>query len=1029
MAKGSGFSTVPYIELHAHSYFSLLDGVPTPEALVAQAAEWDMPALALSDHNGLYGLPRFWQAAQQAGLKAIIGCELTLAQNSDHLTLLAETQRGYSSLCRLITRAHREGEKGHAALPESALAENTAGLIALSGCRRGAIARALLTHDHQRAARTAACYADMFGREHFFLEMQRHHERNDRYLNAWMERLGHRLGLPLIATGNVHYLTPADARLHDVLTCIRQRLPLERADGRLRANHEYYFRSPQEMKALFAAWPQALRNTLAVAERCRARPPTGPQALPQMQMQLPPDVSADAHLRALCRTALGRKSGAEAHKYQRTLERELKLIAEQRLANYFLLVWDVMCFARRRGILCQGRGSAANSLVAYLLGITPIDPLAAGLVFERFLSPERPTPPDIDIDFAADRREQVIQYIYHKYGPEHVAMACTMVTFRARSALRDVGFALGFDEGLLQRASAGLDDYSAAALPQSESLRATLGDDFHSPRWQQLLQLAARLEGFPRHLGIHNGGMVLSTRPLAAQIPVEPATMEARTVVQWDKDSLELMGWIKLDVLGLRMLAAIADACALIDPPPDLAALTFDDPAVFDMLCRAETIGVFQVESRAQATLIPRFQPRSFTDLTVQVALIRPGPLQANMVHPYLRRREKSEPVTYLHALLEPALRETLGVILFQEQVLKVARDLAGFTPGEGELLRRALGHKRAGEQLQAFRARFLARAQARGVSAAIAGQAFEQLKAFGGYAFSKAHAAAFAVITYWSAWLRCHHPAPFFAGLLRQQPMGFYPAHVVLSDARRAGVRFLPVDLRHSQAGSTLQTGAVRLGLQSIHGLGAEQIELLLQERRRAPFRSLAGLLRRTALPRPTVESLLLAGALDYLHPSGDRRQLLWELAEAYRTATGPPPLALPTRAEGVPLPPMTAAEQLATEFAVTRVSARRHLTDLRRKIFARAGALPVVQLSGLRDGQRVTVGGMVVARQRPPTARGICFLALEDSSGLLNVVVYPDIYAQHRAGCRAAFALIRGQLQLEHSAVHLVAHEVVAV
>ena len=1027
MAKGSGFSTVPYIELHAHSYFSLLDGVPTPEALVAQAAKWEMPALALSDHNGLYGLPRFWQAAQQAGLKAIIGCELTLTQNGGHLTLLAENQRGYSNLCRLITHAHREGEKGRAALPESALAENTAGLIALSGCRRGAIARALLAREQQRATRIAARYADMFGRERFFLELQRHHERNDRYLNAGLEKLGHRLGLPLIATGNVHYLTPADAHIHDVLTCIRQRLPLERAGDQLRANHEYYFHSPQEMEDLFAAWPQALRNTLAVAERCRARPPTGPQALPQMH--LPPGVSADAHLRALCRTALGRKAGAGARKYQRTLERELKLIAEQHLANYFLLVWDVMCFARRRGILCQGRGSAANSLVAYLLGITPIDPLAAGLVFERFLSPERPTPPDIDIDFAADRREQVIQYIYHKYGPEHVAMACTVVTFRARSALRDIGFALGFDEGLLQRASAGLDDYSAAALPQSESLRATLGDDFHSPRWQQLLQLAARLEGFPRHLGIHNGGMVLSTRPLAAQIPVEPATMEARTVVQWDKDSLELMGWIKLDVLGLRMLAAIADACALIDPPPDLAALTFDDPAVFDMLCRAETIGVFQVESRAQATLIPRFQPRSFTDLTVQVALIRPGPLQANMVHPYLRRREKSEPVTYLHALLEPALRETLGVILFQEQVLKVARDLAGFTPGEGELLRRALGHKRAGEQLQAFRARFLARAQARGVSAAIAGQAFEQLKAFGGYAFSKAHAAAFAVITYWSAWLRCHHPAPFFAGLLRQQPMGFYPEHVVLSDARRAGVRFLPVDLRHSQASSTLQTGAVRLGLQSIHGLGAGKIELLLQERRHAPFRSLTGLLRRTALPRPAVESLLLAGALDYLHPSGNRRRLLWELAEAYRAATGPPPLALPARDEGMTLPPMTAAEQLTTEFAVTGLSARRHPTDLRRKLFARAGALPVAQLSTLQDGQRVTVGGMVVARQRPPTARGICFLALEDSSGLLNVVVYPDVYAQHRAGCQAAFALIRGQLQLEHGAVHLVAREVVAV
>lgn len=1025
MVKGSGFSTVPYIELHAHSYFSLLDGVPTPEALVEQAAKWDMPALALSDHNGLYGIPRFWHAAQQAGIKAIIGCELTLENRGGHLTLLAENQQGYSNICRLITHAHREGKKGYAVLPESTLAENAAGLIALSGCRRGAIARALLARDHKRAANTAARYADIFDRESFFMEMQRHYERNERYLNAGLERLGHDLGLPMIATGNVHYLTPADACLHDVLTCIRQRMPLERAAGRLRANQEYFFRSPQEMANLFSAWPQALRNTLAVAERCRACPPTGPQPLPQMQ--LPTRISADAHLRTLCHTALGNKSGTGAGQYQSTLERELKLISEQNLSNYFLLVWDVMCFARQNGILCQGRGSAANSLVAYLLGITSIDPLATSLVFERFLSTERPTPPDIDIDFAADQREKVIQYIYHKYGADHVAMACTVVTFRARSALRDVGFALGFDEGLLQRASAGLDDYSAVALPQSESLRATLGEDFNSPRWQQLLRLAARLDGFPRHLGIHNGGMVLSTHSLATQIPVEPTTMKARTVVQWDKDSLEIMGWIKLDVLSLRMLAAIVDACSLIDTPPDMDTLTFDDPAVFDMLCRAETIGVFQVESRAQAALIPRFQPRSFADLTVQVALIRPGPLQANMVHPYLKRREKREPVTYLHMLLEPALRETMGVIIFQEQVLKVARDLAGFTPGDGEMLRRALGHKHAREQMQAFHTRFLAGARSRGVSAVTAERAFEHLKAFGGYAFSKAHAASFAVITYWSAWLRCYHPAPFFAGLLRQQPMGFYPAHVVLSDARRAGVRFLPVDLRHSQADITLQSGAVRLGLRSIRKLNVDQIELLLQESRREPFHSLTELLRRTELPRPTVESLLLAGALDYLHPAGDRRQMLWDLAESYRAATEA--MALPARTEQVKLPPMTAAQRLATEFAVTGVSSRIHPTDLHRKFFSRAGVTPVAQLSNLQDGENVTVGGMVVARQRPPTARGICFLALEDSSGILNVVVYPDVYTQHRAGCQATLALIRGRLQIAHGAVHVVAREVAAV
>ena len=489
------------------------------------------------------------------------------------------------------------------------------------------------------------------------------------------------------------------------------------------------------------------------------------------------------------------------------------------------------------------------------------------------------------------------------------------------------------------------------------------------------------------------------------------------------------MGWVKLDLLGLRMLGAIVDACALINPHPDLDSLTFDDPNVFDMLCRSETIGVFQLESRAQASLIPRFQPRSFSDLTVQVALIRPGPLQANMVHPYLQRREKREPVTYLHTLLEPALRETLGVIIFQEQVLKIARDLAGFTPGEGELLRRALSHKCAEEQLQAFRSRFLAGALARGISTVIAEKAFEQLKAFGGYAFSKAHAAAFAVITYWSAWLRCHHPGPFFAGLLSQQPMGFYPAHVVLSDARRVGVRFLPVDLRYSQAGSTLQSGSVRLGMQSIRGIGAQQIGLLLQERRQAPFRSLSELLRRTELPRPAAEALILAGALDYLQPDGDRRQLLWNLANAYRIATGPPPLELSDHDTRVKLTPMTADQSLITELATTGVSTHRHPADLHLKIFASAGAIPAAQLYNLRDGQSVTVGGMIVARQRPPTAHGICFLALEDSSGILNVVVYPDVYAKHRTSCRAAFALIHGRMQIKHGVAHVVAHEVLAI
>jgi error-prone DNA polymerase len=1046
--------TQDYIELHAHSYYSLLDGVPSPEALVRHAAELGMPALALTDHDALYGAPRFAQAAQQAGIRPIFGAELTLTDGDGHLTLLAEDQTGYANLCRIITLARHDHLKGVAALPWRQLADHARGLIALSGCRRSQITRALQERDVETAQRVTERFAAIFGPDRFFLELQRHHLRGDRRLNEEMAGLGRRLGLRLVATGNVHYLTTEQAPLHDIVTCIRHRVPLERANGLLRTNAEYLLRSPAEMATLFTEWPDALRTTLEIAERCQARLPPGPQPLPapadwrcltshpdslstersgwKGEAALPllrPGDEANEQLHRLCLEGLARKvaDGMATREYRCALERELNLIAAQGLAEYFLVVWDLVHFARTSGILCQGRGSAANSLVAYLLDVTPIDPLATGLVFERFLSPERATPPDIDLDFAAARREEAIQYLYRRYGHEHVAMACTVVTFGARQAVRDVGMALGFPEDVLDRVSANIDSHAAAGLPTMDSLRAAFGDQLDAPRWKQLLALAAALDGIPRHLGIHNGGMVFSRVPLAECIPIEPATMEERTVVQWDKDALEMVGWIKLDVLGLRMLSAISDSCDIIARQtgrrPDLSALRLDDPQVYAMLRRGETVGVFQVESRAQASLIPRFQTRCFADLTIQIALIRPGPIQGNMVHPYLRRRDGTEPVRYLHPLLEPALAETLGVILFQEQVLKVARDLTGFTPGEGELLRRALGHKRAGEQIETLRTRFLAGAQAKGVPLAVAEGVFEQLKAFGGYSFSKAHAAAFAVISYWSAWLRCYHPAPFFAGLLRHQPMGFYPSHVVVSDARRAGVKFLAADLRHSEANVSVEGETIRLGLNYVHGLGPQHIELLEDERRRAPFTSLADLVQRSGLERRQVESLVLAGALDYL---GERRQLLWDIAEAYHMARRPAELPLTSRDERVRLRPMDARTRMAMTFAATGVSLDAHLTTLRRDAFTRAGARSIAGLAQMQDGQRVRIGGMIAARQRPPTAKGVCFLAVEDPDGIANVVVLPEVYARCRQAVRGAFVLVDGMVQRDHGSIHVVAHTV---
>jgi len=1019
------------VELHAHSYYSLLDGVPSPEDLVQRTAEYGMPALALTDHDALYGAPRFDRAARQAGLKPIFGAEITLVNGGGHLVLLAETDTGYANLCRLITLARRDQQKGFAALPWRLLANYHDGLIALSGCRRSEIARALLDRNLAKAQHAAERFASIFGRGNFYLEMQSHYERGDRRLNAGLANLAQQLKLPLVATGNAHYLDPDDAPLHDVLTCIRHRVALTQADGLLRSNAEYGFRSPQEFDALFAEWPEALRATLNIAERCHAQLPRGPQTLPTLMT--PGGTPPIVYLRQLCQIALNQMSEPRRPRaeYPAALDHELRIIEEQGLTHYFLIVHDLVRFAQSRNILCQGRGSAANSLVAYLLGITPIDPLSIGLVFERFLSAERATAPDIDIDFAAGPgREEVIQYLYQKYGHDHAAMACTVVTFGAKQAVRDVGMALGFSTETIDRVSDNLDVHSADDLSMLPGLRSTFGAQLDSLRWQQWLTLASTLQGYPRHLGIHNGGFVISGSPLIDQIPVEPATMMERFVTQWDKDALEMVGWIKLDVLGLRMLAAISDACNLIERQtgqrPDLNALRFDDRRVYAMICRGETVGVFQVESRAQASLIPRFQPRSFADLTVEIALIRPGPVQANMVHPYLRRRAGEERVTYLHPLLKSALEETHGVILFQEQVLKVARDLAGFTPGEGELLRRALSHKHADQQIELFREKFIVGAQSKGATKKIAELVFNQLKAFGGYSFSKAHAAAFAIITYWSAWLRCYHPVAFFAGILRHQPMGFYPKHVVISDAQRAGVKFLPVDLRHSYAEVAVEGKAIRLSLSDVHGFGPEQIEIIDTERQRGPFRSLNDLVKRTALARPHVEALVLSGALDYL---GERRQLLWDIAEAFRLAKRPHELKLVTPDERATLPRMDDTTRLSTTFAFTGSSLDGHLTELRRDAFTKAGAISISELSKLKHGQAVKVGGLIVARQHPPTAKGFAFLAVEGPSGMVNVVLSPDVYAASREALHGAFVLIEGVVQKDHRAINVVAQRINAL
>jgi len=1010
-----------YVELHAHSYFSLLDGASSPEALVAQAAALEMPALALTDHDAVYGAVRFVQAARAQGIRPILGAELTLSDGT-HLTLLVESAAGWQTLCWLISQARHNAPKGEASLPVDALAEHTAGLLALSGCREGAVARALRRGDRRGALAAAGRLREWFGRGRAWIELQHHLLPDDNALVDELADLARRLGLGIVATNNVHYARREGHRLQDVLVAIRHLTTLDAAGPLRRPNSEYYLKDGRRLAPLFADYSEALANTLEIAERCTFDLQYGLQDLPAYPT--PPGMDAAAYLRGLCDEALRRRYGTPSSEVRARLAYELAVIGRARLDNYFLIVWDIVRFAREQGIRCQGRGSAANSLVAYLLGITPIDPLAHDLVFERFLSDERQIAPDIDIDFQADRREEVIQYVYERYGAAHTAMACTFVTFRARSALRDVGRALGLPPHLLDRASRVLDVHRSGALGESASLRDTFAGQLETPAWQQLLDLCAQIDGLPRHLSIHNGGMLLTGLPLAARVPTEPATMPGRVVVQWDKEALEDAGLVKIDLLGLRMLSAVAEAVEHVERSTgqraDLDALTFDDPAIFAMFAAGDTVGVFQVESRAQAQMQPVLQPRSFADLVVAISLIRPGPLQGDMVHPYLRRRNGQEPVRYPHPSLEPALRETLGVILFQEQVLKVARDLAGFSAGQGELLRRALGRQDAAA-LDGLQGTFRDGAVARGVSPETADEVFKALRAFGGYSFPKSHAAAFAVLVYQSAWLKRYHPAALFAALLNHQPMGFWSPAVLVGDAGWHGVEVRPVDIARSGARCTVEDGqAVRLGFQSVKGLGEAAAEHLVAARAEQPFSGLADLVRRAQLTQRQAEHLILAGAFDRW--GIPRRRLLWDLGTLRWDTPGGLPLDFP--AEELTLPALSPLETLAHEHEVLGLSAGEHITALYRSWLRERGLLSSADLRGCADGTQVRVAGIVAVHQAPPTAKGFHFITLEDEYGLMDIIVRPDVYRQYAGVLRTSgFLAVTGVLQRNGAVLNVLA------
>jgi error-prone DNA polymerase len=993
-----------YVELHCHSYYSLLDGISSPTELVTRAADLGMDSLALTDHDAVYGAVPFVSAARARGIHPILGAEMTL-ETGHHLTLLVESNAGWRNLCLLISRARMCAPKGQAKLGWADLDGYTDGLICLSGCRHGPVASAFLAWDRTAAFRRARRLRDLFGAQNVWIEVQQHLRKGDAALADNLVALARHLTLGYVATNNVHYARRDGQPLQEVLLAIRQRLPLTQLGTARRPNDEYYLKTGARLLPLFSAYPDALTNSRRLAERCQFQLTYGLQDLPQFPT--PCGLSPIAYLTELCGQSLPWRYGEPPERVCAQLRYELAVIERAGLANYFLIVWDIVRFARSHGIRCQGRGSAANSLVAYLLAISPIDPLAHDLVFERFLSNERPSMPDIDLDFAADRREEVIQYVYGRYGAEHAAMACTVITFQPRSALRDIAGALDLPLELLQQAQQLWDEHTT---PTGGTL-AMVAD------------LCRQIDNLPRHLGQHSGGMVIFGAAAATRVPTEPAAMAGRVVTQWDKDALEEAGLIKIDLLGLRMLSALTEAVNLIGATigvaPDLDRLTFDDPAVFNLIQRADTIGVFQVESRAQAQVLPRLKPRCFNDLIVTISLIRPGPLQGDMVHPYLRRRQRLEPISYKHPLLKSALEETLGVILFQEQVLKVARDLAGFTPGQGEQLRRALGSKHAEQAIAQLHDAFVAGAQAQGVAESIANAVFDQLRAFGGYAFPKSHAAAFAVIVYQSAWLKCYYPAAFYCAILNNQPMGFWPASILIGDAKRHGVAIASLDIHRSASRCTLEAGAIRLGLEYVKGLGKAHIDRIIAAR---PFADLTDLCRRTKLPRVLVERLIQAGALDTWGTA--RRQLLWELGTLRYTEAE---LDLPIPSSPVELPAQSRAEMFADEITTLGLSPSDHVMHFYRAWLDAQGIQNSVTLEECDDGQRVQIAGLCVVHQAPPTAKGFHFLTLEDEWGMANVIVSPGLVVHDGKHLHSGrVLLVEGTAQREMDVINIIAQRV---
>jgi error-prone DNA polymerase len=1069
--QSGGSAPVGYAELHAHSSFSFLDGSSDPEQLVEEAVSLGLQALALTDHDGMYGVARFAEAADLLGLPTVFGAELntgipmpaTQAERAiaarvgvedppgSHLLVLARNPAGYASLCRAISQAQlRGGAKGRPVylLDELSELSNDNWLI-LTGCRKGTVQQALDTAGYGSFALDPARQAltelvDRFGRGNVVVELTHALDplADERY--AALATLADEQRLELIATTNAHYARPHERPLATAVAAVRARSSLDALDGWLPSWAGQHLRSGAELAQRLRRYPDAVSASARLGKELAFQ-------LRLIAPNLPPFPVPDGHDEMSFLRELAIRGDSDSEAFYTQIEHELSIISQLGFPGYFLVVWELATFCAEQQILCQGRGSAANSAVCYAIGITAVDSVRHGLLFERFLSPERDGPPDIDIDIESDRREEVIQHVYAKHGRQYAAQVANVITYRPRSAVRDIARAFGYSQGQQDAWSKQIEHgyyWGAEALNLAEQSPANPNPIEPGSAAERLaggpgtegipvrvLELAAQLQNAPRHLGIHSGGMVICDRPVIEVCPVEWGRMAGRTVLQWDKDDCAATGLVKFDLLGLGMLSALKYCFDFVEQWHGvryrLHEIPAEDPLVYDMLCAADTIGVFQVESRAQMATLPRLKPRKFYDLVIEIALIRPGPIQGNSVHPYIRRKNGLEPVSYPHPKLIPALKKTYGIPLFQEQLMQLAIDVAGCTPAEADQVRRAMGSKRSQEKMAALRTRLYDGMRANGITGDTADDIYDKIKAFAAFGFAESHAISFAFLVYASSWLKLYHPAAFCAALLNAQPMGFYSPQSLVQDARRHGVQVLGPDINASLAAAALEPvqpagpehrpylgpgpsqPAVRLGLSSVRTINAELAARIVADRQaHGPYPSMAELARRVGLSSSQLEALATAGAFDSSGTS--RRGALWAAGAAAGSRPGQLDLPAPGEQHIPSLPPMTEPEQLIADLWATGITRDRYPTALIRGRLDALGVVASDQLRRLADRTRVTVAGVVTHRQRPATARGVTFLNLEDEFGMINVVCDPVVWQRHRIVARQAGGLlIRGMLE----------------